>query len=73
MKLSLCKVKAISLAMAVLSVSFRMHALGILSGPSFTRAVNAPLAGQLQLATDEDTRVSVSVNDGVERVGAPVL
>ena len=36
----------------------------ILSGPSFTKAANAPLAGVLALTTDEDSRVSVSVSDG---------
>lgn len=66
MRLSLRKAKAFSLTIAVLAVSFRLHALTILSGPSFTKAANAPLAGLLQLTTDEDTRVSVSVSDGTD-------
>jgi len=41
-------------------------AVTILSGPSFTEATNAPLAGTLQLTTDVPSRVSVSVNDAVE-------
>src|ERR1039458_220566 len=53
-----------SLAVAVLGFSFCSHAVAILSGPSFTPATNAPLAGTLQLTTDEATRISVSVNDG---------
>jgi arylsulfate sulfotransferase len=36
----------------------------ILSGPTFTPAANAPLAGVLQLTTDVNSRVSVLVNDG---------
>jgi len=53
-----------SLAAAVLGISFCSHAATILSWPTFTKATNAPLAGVLQLTTLEDTRVSVSVNDG---------
>ncbi len=52
------------LMLAVLGVSFCSHAVTLLSGPSFTKATNAPLAGILQLTTLEDTRVSVSVDDG---------
>ena len=55
---------AFSLAVALLSVSTCSHAVTILSGPSFIKATNAPLAGTLQLTTDVDTRVSVLVNDG---------
>jgi len=40
------------------------EAVTIVSGPSFTQAAAAPLAGTLQLATDLPSRVSVSVNDG---------
>src|SRR5262249_44272096 len=36
----------------------------ILSGPTFTPSVNAPLAGTLQVATDVSSRVSVLVSDG---------
>lgn len=53
-----------SLTVAVLGVSFWSHAVTILSWPTFAKATNAPLAGVLQLTTLEDTRVSVSVNDG---------
>ena len=40
------------------------RALTITSGPFFTPATNAPLAGLLELTTDVDSRVSVSVNTG---------
>ncbi len=36
----------------------------ILSGPTFTQATAAPLAGTLQVTTDVKSRVSVVVNDG---------
>jgi hypothetical protein len=39
-------------------------ALTILSGPTFARAVNAPLAGTLQLTTDAPSRVEITVSDG---------
>jgi arylsulfate sulfotransferase len=39
-------------------------AITILSGPSFTQATNAPLAGILRLTTDVPARVSVSVSAG---------
>jgi len=42
------------------------RAVTILSGPTFTQATNAPLAGLLQLTTDVDSRVSVLVSDGTE-------
>jgi arylsulfate sulfotransferase len=48
----------------VLAVGSASHAVSILSAPSFTKATNAPLAGVLQVTTDVDTRVSVSVDDG---------
>ncbi|HEX7578134.1 MAG TPA: hypothetical protein VF430_08870, partial [Verrucomicrobiae bacterium] len=35
-----------------------------MSGPTFTPAANAPLAGVLQLTTDVDSRVNVLVSDG---------
>jgi hypothetical protein len=53
-----------SLVFAVLGVSFSSRALTISSGPTFTSATNAPLAGTLQLTTDEASRISVSVSDG---------
>jgi hypothetical protein len=48
----------------LLSVSNRSHAITLLSGPTFTPATNAPLAGTLALTTDVNSRVSVLVNDG---------
>jgi hypothetical protein len=44
---------------------YTTEAVNILSGPSFTKAANAPLAGSLALTTDVPARVSISVNDGV--------
>ncbi len=38
----------------------------ILQGPAFTPSSQAPLAGTLALKTDVPSRVSVTVNDGVE-------
>ncbi len=40
------------------------HALGILTGPTFREATNAPLAGLLEITTDEVSRVSVSATSG---------
>ncbi|HEV2211299.1 MAG TPA: aryl-sulfate sulfotransferase [Verrucomicrobiae bacterium] len=45
-------------------ISNSVFALSVVSGPTFTPATNAPLAGRLQLATDSASRVSVSVDDG---------
>jgi len=47
-----------------LIISPRSDAVTILSGPSFTPATNAPLAGQLKVTTDVPSRISVLVNDG---------
>jgi hypothetical protein len=52
--------------LAVLGGSYCSHAVTVLSGPFFTKTTNAPLAGVLQLTTDQDTRISVSVNDGTD-------
>ena len=52
------------LTVALLAVPALSHAVTLLSGPSFTKSTNAPLAGVLQLATDVDTRVAVSVSEG---------
>jgi len=49
-----------------LVLSPRARAVTILSGPSFTPATNAPLAGTLQLTTDVASRVSVLVSDGMD-------
>ncbi len=56
--------KALSLTIALLLSANASRAVTILSGPSFTTNTNAPLAGLLQLTTDQATRVSVSVNEG---------
>jgi len=53
-----------SLTAILLAVSISSNAVTISSGPSFTKATNAPLAGILQLTTDAETRISVSVGDG---------
>ena len=55
-----------ALMAAVLTVSPRSKAVTILSGPSFTPATNAPLAGLLSLTTDVDSRISVFVSDGTD-------
>jgi arylsulfate sulfotransferase len=44
-------------------------AVTILSGPTFTKSTNAPLAGTLRLSTDVPSRVSVFINDGGESWG----
>jgi hypothetical protein len=49
---------------ALFVFSIHAQALTILSGPSFTRATSAPLAGTLALTTDVSSRVSVSITDG---------
>ena len=51
---------------ATLTFSMRLHAVTIVSGPSFTPATNAPLAGLLQLTTDVDSRIHILVSDGTE-------
>jgi hypothetical protein len=43
----------------------RCSALTVVSGPSFSPAANAPLAGVLAVSTDTDSQVSVSVSDGI--------
>ena len=49
---------------AVLTIAPQSRAVTFLSGPSFTSATNAPLAGLLTLRTDVPCRVSVQVSDG---------
>ncbi len=49
---------------SMLSVSLRSQAVTILSGPTFTPAPNAPLAGVLKLTTDVPSRVGVQIIDG---------
>ncbi len=50
--------------LAGMELPFCSRALTITSGPFFIEAANAPLAGTLQLTTDQASRVSVSVSDG---------
>jgi len=54
----------LAVAVVVLAGPIGSPAVTILSGPSFTPATNAPLAGVLQLTTDTPSRISVLVNDG---------
>ena len=61
-----CRLVVASLVMASLTVSPWTRAITILSGPSFTPATNAPLAGVLQLTTDVNSRMSVQVSDGTD-------
>lgn len=49
-----------------LLVATSSQAITILSGPTFTPATNAPLAGALQLTTDTESRISVAIQDGEE-------
>ena len=58
------KLLLMCLAAGLWPVANTCHAITISSGPSFTKATNAALAGVLQLTTDIDSRVGVSVNDG---------
>lgn len=61
------KVRCIALCFAIawsVTVSLRAVAITVLSGPSFTPATNAPLAGVLQVTTDVPSRVSVLVSNG---------
>jgi arylsulfate sulfotransferase len=54
----------VSLAVSLLTVPQVLRAITILSGPLFTPATNAPLAGTLQLTTDVASRISVLISDG---------
>src|SRR5690349_21475402 len=59
------RIQTLALAFASFSViSFKAGAVTITSGPTFTPASNAPLAGILQVRTDVPTRLSISVWDG---------
>jgi arylsulfate sulfotransferase len=49
---------------AVIAVCPAALAVTVLSGPTLTRAGNAPLAAVLQLTTDVDSRISVLATDG---------
>ena len=59
-----CRLAVFFLAAAYICVSSAVQGVTITSGPSFTPATNAPLAGLLHLTTDEDSRVNVTVNEG---------
>ncbi len=61
------KMPTFEMALAVaLSAPLVASGVTILSAPAFTPAPSAPLAGTLFLTTDVPSRVSVSVNDGLE-------
>src|ERR1017187_2428645 len=60
------KVAINCLIAVVITFSTMSQAVNILSGPTFTPAANAPLAGVLQLTTDMPARVSVLVSDGTD-------
>lgn len=60
------KVAAQVLVAAILTFSTLSRAVTIVSGPTFTPATNAPLAGNLQLTTDVNSRVSVTISDGTD-------
>ena len=47
-----------------LTVTVSVQAISILSGPTFTPASGAPLAGTLQITTDVSSRISVLISDG---------
>jgi len=51
---------------AAAEIALNCQALTVVSGPSFTPATNAPLAGELALQTDAPSQVSVTVFDGIE-------
>ncbi len=55
------------LALATLSLAILLlptHALSFLKAPVFRSSTNAPLAGTLELSTDADSRVGVTIDDG---------
>ncbi|HVU08793.1 MAG TPA: aryl-sulfate sulfotransferase [Verrucomicrobiae bacterium] len=59
------KIKTIICAGTAFLVScLGIHAVTILSGPTFTPAANAPLAGLLSVTTDVKSRVSVLIDNG---------
>lgn len=59
------KVSAPLVIAGILLASGPLPAVTLSSGPTFTPATNAPLAGLLRLTTDLTTRVSIAVSDGV--------
>src|SRR5579863_7314337 len=54
----------VCLTLATFGAVTNSHAVAFLSGPTFTPAPAAPLAGLLQVTTDVSARISVIVNDG---------
>jgi hypothetical protein len=54
----------LSVVASMMALTPNTQAVTILSGPTFTPAANAPLAGVLRLTTDVASRVSVLVSDG---------
>lgn len=56
----------ICLLASTFMISSAANGVTILTGPTFTPAPTAPLAGALQLTTDTDSRVSVLVGDGTD-------
>ncbi len=63
-KASAQKVVLPLLASFVLTLTVTGSAVTIVSGPSFTPSVNAPLAGLLQVTSDVPSRVSVQMSNG---------
>lgn len=59
-----CQFTLISAFASIWLVSIHASALTFTSSPTLTGTTNAPLAGNLQAATDVPSRISVSVNDG---------
>jgi len=54
----------LSSTLAALVITNNARAVAFLSGPTFTPATAAPLAGLLQVTTDVRARISVTVTDG---------
>lgn len=51
-------------AVALATMGLPTNALSFLKSPVFTGSTNAPLAGSLELRTDVDSRVAVTLDDG---------
>jgi arylsulfate sulfotransferase len=58
------KNRVYAILITVVNLTPMSHALTFVSGPSLTRASQAPLAAILQLTTDVDCRISVMATDG---------
>ena len=61
------KVNSLLVLISIFTTALESRAVTILSGPTFTKATNAPLAGLLELTTDRLSRVGVSVDDGTNQ------